>query len=78
MTEEQFKEAIAEFADKPAHELTMTEAIDAVGIDSISMFEFLMKLEDIIGEHDVDVTPQIVTLQDLYDAVADGADSNAA
>ncbi|NLI85143.1 MAG: acyl carrier protein [Propionibacterium sp.] len=72
MTEEQFKEALAELAELPAAELTMTDTLAAAGIDSIGIFEFLMKLEDVVGDHEIEVNHDVRSLQDLYDAVLEG------
>ncbi|MFT4295999.1 MAG: acyl carrier protein [Micropruina sp.] len=78
MNEEEFKGIIEEFTEKPAAELSMDDDLGAVGVDSIGMFEFLLKLEGVLGEHRIEVTPEVETLADLYDAVLDGITGNAA
>lgn len=76
MTESEFTEALAEFTSKSGADLQMSDVLADVGVDSIGVFEFLMKIEDVVGS-DATVDESISTVQDLYDAVQDMADANS-
>lgn len=72
MNETQFKDALAEFTAKTADQLEMTDDLVALGVDSIGVFEFMMKVEDQTGiTFDVDDT--VASVQDLYDCVLEAA-----
>lgn len=72
MNETQFKDALAEFTAKTADQLEMTDDLVALGVDSIGVFEFMMKVEDQTGiAFDVDDT--VASVQDLYDCVLEAA-----
>ncbi len=68
MTEKEFMEALAEFTSKTAVDLRMADDLAAVGVDSIGMFEFQMKVEDAVGP-DVEIHEDVKSVQDLYDCV---------
>lgn len=72
MTEEQFKAALAEFTSKTAEQLEMSDDLAQLGVDSIGVFEFMIKVEDVIGAG-LDVDDSIATVQDLYECVLDAA-----
>lgn len=74
MTEQEFKDAIAEFTAKTADTIEMSDGLEDIGIDSIGIFEFLMKIEDVVGSDDIEITEDAETVQDLYDAVLEAAD----
>lgn len=78
MNAAEFTAALAEFAAKPAAEIEMTDGLEAIGIDSIGVFEFLMTIEDRTGGVQVEVSEDVETVQDLYDAVLDAVDAVAA
>ena len=46
--------------------------MDAVGLDSIGVFEFAMKLEDELGQT-IQFTDNVTTVQDLFDCVEEAA-----
>lgn len=69
MNETAFKEALAAFATKSADELAMTDELDEIGVDSISVFELMIKIEDTVGEHATKIDDDMATVQDLYDHV---------
>lgn len=68
MNEQTFLDTLAPFTAVPADALALTDDLAQIGVDSISIFEFVMQIEDLLG-HSVEVTDQVVTAQDLYDAV---------
>lgn len=70
MTELEFLEALAEFTKKAAGALQVSDVLAELGVDSIGIFEFAMKVEDLTGQA-VDISRPISTLQDLYDCVLD-------
>ncbi|WP_100448682.1 acyl carrier protein [Glycomyces xiaoerkulensis] len=74
MTESEFKNALAEFTTKTAGELAMTDDLEEIGVDSIGVFEFMMKIEDTVGKQGVEVTDSLVSVQDLYDRVQEAAE----
>ncbi|WP_025273142.1 acyl carrier protein [Haloglycomyces albus] len=78
MNETDFREALEEFTDKKADELDMTDDLAEIGADSIALFEFMMKIEDVIGPQGVDVTDEIASVQDLFDCVQDAAERQKA
>ncbi|RPF22271.1 phosphopantetheine-binding protein [Myceligenerans xiligouense] len=77
MNETAFKEALATFATEPAENLSMTDELDEIGIDSISVFELMIKLEDVVGEHATKIDDDMSTVQDLYDHVRKAAELHA-
>ncbi|WP_164545015.1 acyl carrier protein [Antribacter gilvus] len=77
MTEPEFKSALAEFTSKPADELEMTDDLSEIGVDSISIFEFMIKVEDVVGRQGVDMGDSVSTVQDLYDTVLEAAKQQA-
>lgn len=78
MNAAEFTEAMAEFTSKPAAQIGMTDGLAQIGVDSVGIFEFLMKIEDRTGGGDVEVTGEVRTVQDLFDAVQDAADAVSA
>ncbi|GAB3166466.1 hypothetical protein GCM10027059_25600 [Myceligenerans halotolerans] len=78
MNETEFKEALAAFATKSADELTMADELDEIGIDSISVFEFMIRIEDRVGEHATKIDDDLATVQDLFDHVQKAAALNNA
>lgn len=77
MTETEFKEALAEFTTKTADELLMSDDLSELGVDSIAVYEFVMKIEDVVGRQDIEVTDTVSNLQDLYDRVLEAAEQHA-
>ncbi|MFD0556976.1 phosphopantetheine binding protein [Stackebrandtia endophytica] len=77
MTEAEFKEALAEFTTKTADELLMSDDLSELGVDSIAVYEFVMKIEDVVGRQDIEVTDTVSNLQDLYDRVLEAAEQHA-
>lgn len=77
MTEEEFKEALAEFTSKSADELLMGDDLAELGVDSIAVYEFIMKIEDVVGQQDLEVTDSVTSVQDLYDRVLEAAEQRA-
>ncbi|WP_030160857.1 acyl carrier protein [Glycomyces sp. NRRL B-16210] len=73
MTETEFKKALAEFTDKTAEELAMGDDLAEVGVDSIAVYEFMMTIEDVIGEG-VEVDDSVASVQDLFERVQDAAE----
>lgn len=73
----EFTEALAEFTSKSADQMDMSDGLEQIGVDSVSVFEFLMKIEERTGG-DVEVTERVKTVQDLFDAVQDAADAVSA
>lgn len=69
MNETEFKEALAAFATTPAEDLAMTDELDEIGVDSISVFELMIELEDRVGEDATRIDDDLSTVQDLYDHV---------
>ncbi|GAB4084601.1 hypothetical protein GCM10028784_12310 [Myceligenerans cantabricum] len=78
MTETAFKEALAGFATKSAEELAMTDELEEIGVDSISVFELMIKIEDQVGEHATTIDGDMSTVQNLYDHVQKAAELNNA
>jgi acyl carrier protein len=78
MTETEFKEALAAFATKTADEVEMTDELDEIGVDSISVFELMIKIEDQVGQHATKVDDDMLTVQNLYDHVQKAAALNNA
>lgn len=72
MTEHDFKQALAPFTSKGLSELAMTDDLAQLGVDSIGVLELTMNIEDEIGSS-VEITDALVTVQDLYDCVAEAA-----
>ncbi len=68
MTETDFIASLAEFTTRTPETLTFTDELEAVGVDSIGIFEFTMKVEEELGRP-VEFTDRIATVQDLYDCV---------
>lgn len=77
MTETEFKKALAEFTDKTAEELAMGDDLAEVGVDSIAVYEFMMTIEDVIGEG-VEVDDSVASVQDLFERVQDAAEHQSA
>jgi acyl carrier protein len=69
MNETEFKEAIAAFATTPAEKLAMTDELDDIGIDSISVLELMINFEDRLGGNATKIDTVLSTVQDLYDHV---------
>lgn len=74
MNETQFKAALAEFTTKSAHELTMTDDLAALGVDSVGVFEFVMKVEDATGWQGIAIDESIASVHDLYECVLEAAE----
>ncbi|HIW61495.1 MAG TPA: acyl carrier protein [Candidatus Stackebrandtia excrementipullorum] len=74
MDETRFKKALEEFTTKSADEMTMSDDLVEIGMDSIGVFEFVMKVEDEIGQRGVEIDESIASVQDLYDRVLDVVD----
>lgn len=72
MNETEFLEALAEFTTKSADQLEFSDGLREIGVDSIGVFEFVMKIEDVVA--DVQVPEAAETVQDLYDSVLDAAE----
>ncbi|WP_130873386.1 acyl carrier protein [[Pseudopropionibacterium] massiliense] len=72
MTEIDFITALAEFTTRTPETLTLADDMDAVGLDSIGVFEFAMKLEDELGQT-IQFTDNVTTVQDLFDCVEEAA-----
>ena len=72
MTEIDFITALAEFTTRTPETLTLADDMDAVGLDSIGVFEFAMKLEDELGQT-IQFTDNVTTAQDLFDCVEEAA-----
>lgn len=78
MNETEFKKALAAFATKPADELVMTDVLDEIGVDSIGVFELMIQIEDMVGEHATKIDDDMATVQDLFDHVQKSAALNNA
>ena len=65
MTETNFITALAEFTTRTPETLTFEDDLTAVGLDSIGVFEFSMKLEDELGQT-IQFTDNVTTAQDLF------------
>ena len=72
MTEIDFITALAEFTTRTPETLPLADDMDAVGLDSIGVFEFAMKLEDELGQT-IQFTDNVTTVQDLFDCVEEAA-----
>lgn len=68
MTENDFLAALAEFTTRTPDTLTFSDNLVEVGADSISIFEFSMKIEDELGRP-IQFTDRVRTVQDLYQCV---------
>ena len=68
MTEQDFRNALTEFTSKTAEELSMDDDLAALGVDSIGIFEFQIKAQDVAGQ-DIELNDDVRTVQDLYDCV---------
>lgn len=73
MTETEFKQALAEFTDKTPETLAMTDDLAEIGVDSIAVYEFMMTIEDVVGEG-VEVDDAVASVQDLFERVQDAAE----
>lgn len=69
ITEQQFVEEMAEFTAKESREIEMSNSPDEIGMDSIGVFEFLMKLEGILDVEGLNITDAVSSVEDLYDEV---------
>ncbi|MBM7411140.1 acyl carrier protein [Clavibacter michiganensis] len=78
MNAAEFAEALAEYSSKPADEIEMQDGLRDIGVDSVSIFEFSMKIEDRIGGTAVELTEDVKTVQDLFEAVQDAAEEASA
>ncbi|HEU5129947.1 MAG TPA: acyl carrier protein [Glycomyces sp.] len=74
MNETQFKTALAEFTTKSADELAMTDDLAALGVDSVGVFEFVMKVEDATGRQGIEIDESIASVHDLYECVLEAAE----
>ncbi|MFV0461313.1 MAG: acyl carrier protein [Actinomycetales bacterium] len=74
MNEADFLAMVAPFTTKTVAELSLTDDLGDLGMDSISVFEILMKVEDDAGISGVTVTEAATTVQDIYDAVTAAAE----
>ena len=68
MTENDFLAALAEFTTRTPETLTLSDVLEDVGVDSIGVFEFSMKVEEEIGQY-IQFTDSLRTVQDLYECV---------
>ena len=75
MNAAEFITALAEFADKPVDAITMADDLEAIGIDSNGVFEFLMNLETTLGIGQIEVSESVQSVQDLHEAVLDAVDA---
>ncbi|GAA1848872.1 phosphopantetheine-binding protein [Myceligenerans crystallogenes] len=73
MNETDFRNALAAFATKSADELEMSDRLDEIGVDSISVFELMIQIEDTVGEHATKIDEDMTTVADLYDHVQKAA-----
>ena len=72
MTEIDFITAVAEFTTRTPETLTLEDDLNVVGLDSIGVFEFSMKLEDELGQT-IQFTDKVTTVQDLFDCLEEAA-----
>ncbi|MDO5093106.1 MAG: acyl carrier protein [Propionibacteriaceae bacterium] len=70
MTEHDFLTALAEFTTRTPETLALSDDLAAVGVDSIGVFEFSMKIEDELGQP-IQFNDNVKTVQDLYACVED-------
>ncbi len=70
MTEIDFITALAEFTTRTPETLTLQDDLAAVGVDSIGIFEFSMKVEDELGR-EIQFNENVKTVQDLFDCIND-------
>ena len=68
MNEQDFRNALEEFTSKKADELSLGDDLAALGVDSIGIFEFQMKVEPWVGT-DMEIHEDVKSVQDLYDCV---------
>lgn len=68
MTEIDFITALAEFTTRTLETLTLQDDLAAVGVDSIGIFEFSMKVEDELGR-EIQFNENVKTVQDLFDCI---------
>lgn len=68
MTETDFISALAEFTTRTPDNLSLNDDLASIGVDSIGMFEFSMKVEDLLG-CSIQFTEDIKTVQDLFDCL---------
>lgn len=76
MKESEFLAIVAPFTTKAVDELSLEDDLDELGIDSISVFEILMKVEDEASISGVAVSETTATVQDLFDAVLAEAEAS--
>lgn len=72
MTEQEFKEALAEFTTKTPEQLEFSDDLAELGVDSIGVFEFCMKVEDAI-DAPLQITESVKTVHDLFDCVVEAS-----
>ncbi len=68
MTENEFLATLAEFTTRTPETLTFADGLAEVGVDSIGVFEFSMKVEDELGKP-IQFTDGVRTVQDLYECI---------
>ena len=74
MTETDFIAALAEFTTRTPETLSMSDDLAEVGVDSIGVFEFSMRVEDELGQA-IQFSDSVRTVQDLFDCVEDASRS---
>lgn len=72
MNETTFLEALAEFTVLTPDTLNLSHNLAEIGVDSIGIFEFSMKVEEELG-HGVQFNGQLTTVQDLFDCIEDAS-----
>ncbi|MDO5084145.1 acyl carrier protein [Arachnia propionica] len=72
MTELAFRNALADFTIRTPETLQFSDNLAEIGVDSIGVFEFAMRVEEELGRS-VQFNDQVTTVQDLFDCLEDAS-----